>query len=67
MQFVLVVLLWCLLAAIAWPLALFVLVMLPLIWLIALPFRIMGWCIGGALALVKSLFFLPARLLGYKA
>ena len=63
MQFVLVVLLWCLLAAVAWPLALLILVLLPVIWLIALPFRIVGWCIGGALALVKGLLFLPARLL----
>jgi hypothetical protein len=66
MQFILVVLIWCLLAAVAWPLALLVLVLLPLIWLIALPFRIVGWCVGGALALIKSLLFLPARLLGYR-
>jgi hypothetical protein len=63
MQFVLVVLLWCLLAAVAWPLALLILVLLPVIWLVALPFRIVGWCIGGALALVKNLLYLPARLL----
>jgi hypothetical protein len=66
MQFILVVLAWCLLAAVAWPLALIVVILLPLIWLVALPFRILGWGIGGALALIKSLLYLPARLLGYK-
>jgi hypothetical protein len=55
-----------LLIAVAWPLALLVLVLAPLLWLLALPFRLAGWCIGGMLALVKSLFYLPARLLGYR-
>jgi hypothetical protein len=66
MQFMVVVLLWCVLLAVAWPLALLVLLLLPLIWLVALPFRIVGWAVGGALALVKSLFYLPARLLGHR-
>ena len=66
MRFLLLLVLWSLLLAIAWPLAVAVLLLAPLIWLIALPFRLVGWCIGGMLALVKSLFFLPARLLGYR-
>lgn len=66
MQFVLVVLAWFLLLAIAWPLALLMLVLLPLLWLLALPFRLVGVVVGGAFALVKALFYLPARVLGYR-
>ena len=55
---------WCLLFVLCWPLALLALVLAPLVWLIALPFRIAGAAIGGVLALVKALFFLPARVLG---
>jgi hypothetical protein len=66
MRFLMLLLLWFLLMAIAWPLAVAVLLLAPLIWLIALPFRILGWGIGGALALVKSLLYLPARLLGHR-
>lgn len=66
MRFLLLLVLWSLLLATAWPLALAVLLLAPLIWLIALPFLLAGWCIGGMLALVKSLLFLPARLLGHR-
>lgn len=58
---------WCLLFVLCWPLALLALVLAPLVWLIALPFRVAGAAIGGVLALVKALFFLPARLLGGRA
>jgi hypothetical protein len=50
----------------AWPLALGVLLLFPLVWLIALPFRVVGICVGAVLALLKSILFLPARLLGYR-
>lgn len=66
MQFILVVIAWCLLAVVAWPLALLLLVLLPLLWLLSIPFRLVGVVVGGALALVKALFYLPARLLGYR-
>ena len=56
--------LWCLLLAVCWPLALLALLLAPLVWLIALPFRLVGICIGGVFALIKALFYLPARLLG---
>jgi hypothetical protein len=55
---------WCLLLAVCWPLALLALILAPLVWLIALPFRIAGACIGATFAFVKALLFLPARLLG---
>ncbi len=59
-----VFLLWCVLLVLCWPLALLALVLAPLVWLVALPFRLVGLCLGGLFALVKALVFLPARLLG---
>ena len=66
MPFVLVVILWCLLLAVAWPLALLVLVLMPILWLLALPFRLVGVVVDSALALVKALLYLPARVLGHR-
>lgn len=56
-------LLFCLLLVICWPVALVALILYPLIWLILLPFRVVGLVVGGAFELVAALFFLPARLL----
>ncbi|HEY1526499.1 MAG TPA: hypothetical protein VGH51_09705 [Candidatus Angelobacter sp.] len=56
-------LLWCILLVICWPLALLALVIYPLVWLVLLPFRIVGFAVGGALELVKAIIFLPARVL----
>jgi hypothetical protein len=56
-------LLWCILLLLCWPLALIALVLYPLVWLLLLPFRLVGIAVGGALALVWSLVTLPARLL----
>ncbi|HEX4231324.1 MAG TPA: hypothetical protein VHZ07_21820 [Bryobacteraceae bacterium] len=55
-------LLWCLLFVFSWPLALMALVLYPLVWLLTLPFRLLGIAVGGALSLVASLVLLPARL-----
>ena len=60
-------LLWCLLLAICWPLALLFLVLAPLVWLIALPFRLLGMCVSATFAFVRALLFLPGRLLGGSA
>lgn len=57
-------LLWCILLVLCWPLALVVLVLSPLIWLLLLPFRILGFAVGGMLSFVRALFFLPGRLVG---
>jgi len=59
-----VFLLWCLLLAVCWPLALLALVLAPFVWLVALPFRLVGVCLAATFALVRALLFLPARLLG---
>jgi hypothetical protein len=66
MNLLLVVLAWLVLLAVAWPLALVVLVLFPLVWLIALPFRLVGIVVDAALALVKAILTLPARVLGYR-
>jgi hypothetical protein len=57
-------LLWLILFCLCWPLALVALVMFPFVWLLLLPFQLVGIAVGGVLALVKALVFLPARLLG---
>lgn len=57
-------LLWCLLFAVCWPLALLALVLAPLVWLVALPFRLVGLCIGATFAFIRAVLFLPARVLG---
>ena len=56
-------LLWCLLLVFCWPLALVALVAYPIVWLILLPFRIVGVAVGGALELVAALISLPVRLI----
>jgi hypothetical protein len=56
-------LLWCLLFFFCWPLALLALVLYPIVWLILLPFRVLGVAVGGVLDLVKAIITLPARLL----
>ena len=55
--------LWCILFLLCWPLALFALVMYPIVWLLLLPFRLVGIAVEGALKLVWAIVTLPARLL----
>jgi hypothetical protein len=55
-------LLWCLLLIFCWPLALLFLFLYPIVWVILLPFRILGIAVEGVLELLKSIIFLPARL-----
>ena len=56
-------LLWCILLVFCWPLALLALVLYPIVWLLLLPFRLVGIAVGGVLALVSAIIFLPARVL----
>jgi hypothetical protein len=56
-------LLWCLLFVLCWPLALLALVLYPIVWLILLPFRIVGIAVGGLFELLRAIIFLPARVL----
>jgi hypothetical protein len=56
-------LLWCILLVLCWPLAILALVLYPIVWLILLPFRVVGIAVEGVLELVWALITLPARLL----
>ena len=56
-------LLWCLLLFFCWPLALLALVLYPFVWLLLLPFRLVGIAVGGALELVAAVIFITGRLL----
>ncbi len=56
-------LLWCILLVLCWPVALAALVLYPLVWLVLLPFRIVGIAVGGVLELIWAIVTLPARLL----
>jgi len=56
-------LLWCLLFIVSWPLALLALLLYPVVWLLLLPFRVVGIAVGGALALVSAIIFLPVRII----
>src|SRR5712671_3218842 len=55
--------LWCILFIICWPLALLAIVLFPIVWLITLPFRILGIAVHGVFALLAAILFLPARIL----
>lgn len=55
--------LWCILFVLCWPLALIALVLYPLVWLLLLPFKLIGIAVGGVLQLVWALVTLPARVL----
>jgi len=57
---------WCILLVITWPVAILVLVLAPFVWLVALPFRIVGVVFAALLAFLRALLFLPARLLGHR-
>ena len=58
---------WCILFVLCWPIALLALVLWPLVWLVSLPLRLLGITIDAAFTLIRTLLFLPSRLLGWKA
>jgi hypothetical protein len=60
-------LLWCILLLLCWPIALLALFLYPVVWLLLLPFRLIGIAVGGALALVWALVTLPARVIRHLA
>jgi hypothetical protein len=57
-------LLWLLLLVVCWPLALLALIAYPLVWLLSLPFRLVGITVSAVFEFLRALLFLPARLLG---
>jgi len=55
--------LWCILLVVCWPIALLALVLYPIVWLLLLPFRIVGIAVHGVLELLRAILFLPVRVL----
>lgn len=60
------VIVWCVLFVLCWPLALAALVLWPIVWLLLLPFRLIGMTFAALFALLGAVLFLPARLLGHR-
>lgn len=56
-------LLFCILFVLCWPLALLALILYPLVWLLLVPFRLVGIAVSGVLGLVSAIIFLPARVI----
>ena len=59
-------LLWCVLLVLCWPVAILAIVLWPLVWLLSIPFRFIGISFEAIFALLRSILFLPARILGYR-
>lgn len=57
---------WLVLFVLCWPVALLALVMWPIVWLLTLPFRLIGLSVEAVFALLKAILFLPARVLGWR-
>jgi hypothetical protein len=57
---------WCILFILCWPVALLAVILFPIIWLVSLPLRLIGISLEAVFALVRTLLFLPARLLGWR-
>jgi hypothetical protein len=62
----LVIIGWCLLLVLCWPLAILAIVLWPLVWLLSLPLRVVGITLDAVFALLRAILFLPARLFGYR-
>lgn len=60
-------LLWVLLLVICWPIAILALLLWPIVWLISLPFRLLGIAVEGVFQLLRAIIMLPARVLGGRA
>ncbi len=56
-------LLWCILLVLCWPLALLALILYPLVWLLLIPFRVLGIAVEGVLEFIRAIILLPARIL----
>jgi hypothetical protein len=63
---ILVFVVWCILFVLCWPIALLALVLFPAVWLLSLPFRLVGITFEALFALLRAVLFLPARILGYR-
>jgi len=60
-------LLWLVLLVLCWPIALVALILYPIVWVLTIPFRILGIAVDGVFSLLRAILFLPARVLGGKS
>ena len=67
MKAVILFIAWCILLVLCWPLALLALVLLPIIWLLSIPFRLLALVVHAVFALLRTLLLLPARILGHRS
>ena len=67
MKFLIGFLLWCGLLVLCWPVALLAIILFPVVWLVCLPFRLLGAVTGAMLSFIKALLYLPARILGWRS
>jgi uncharacterized membrane protein YhhN len=66
MKALILFILWCILFVLSWPVAILALILLPMVWLLSLPLRQIGITVAAGFALVRTLLYLPARMLGWK-
>ena len=66
MRTLLTVIAWCVLFVLCWPLALLALVLWPFVWLLSVPFRLVGITFEALFALLRAVLLLPSRILGYR-
>jgi len=66
MKILLILVGWCILLVLCWPLAMLAVVLWPIVWLLSLPLALIGIGVGAALAFIKAILLLPARILGYR-
>ena len=65
MKVLLILIGWCLLFVLCWPVAILAIVAFPIVWLISLPLRLIGITVAAVFALIRAILFLPARILGF--
>jgi hypothetical protein len=66
MGFLFIVIAFAILFAISWPIALFLMILIPFLWILSIPFRIVGIVLEAALAVIRQILLLPARILGFR-
>jgi hypothetical protein len=66
MAFLFIVIAFAILFAISWPIALFLMFLVPFLWLLSIPFRIVGMLLEAVLAVIRQILLIPARILGYR-
>jgi hypothetical protein len=67
MKVILVFIVWCILFVLCWPIALLALLLFPIVWLLSLPFRLIGITFDALFALLRAVLFLPTRIIGHRS